>query len=109
MYKLSKGLFPPLISDIFMHKNSHSYNLRHNSQFSRPLVETVFRGTESISYLGSAIWDVLPVTYKELPSLEPVKNRVKKNGNLRTAIADFPRHTLVGSVLYKNILNYHNK
>ena len=40
---------------IFKHINSHPYNLRHDFQFSRPLVKTVFHGTERISYLGPII------------------------------------------------------
>ena len=78
MYKVSNGLSPPFISDIFKHKNSHPYNLPHVSQFFRPLLKTVFHGTKSISYLGSVIWDILPFTHKELPNSEAFKNRIKK-------------------------------
>ena len=42
MYKISKGLPPPLNSNL--KKVSHYYNLRHNFQFFRPLIW--------ISYLG---------------------------------------------------------
>ena len=65
MYKVSE-LSPPIVSNIFTQKNSHPYNLRLNSQFSRPLVRSVFSGTESISYLGPVIWDILPGSYKNL-------------------------------------------
>ena len=41
MYKVSNGLSPPIVSNIFTHKNCHPYNLRLNSQFSRPLVRSV--------------------------------------------------------------------
>ena len=44
MYKVSNGLSSPP---------------------SRPLIKTVFHGTESISSLGPVIWDILPVTFKE--------------------------------------------
>ena len=71
MYKATDGLSPPLISDTFKQKNSHPYNLLHNSQFSRPLVKTVFHGTKSISYLGPIIWDILPVTKIELKKWKP--------------------------------------
>ena len=62
MYKVSNGLSPAHISDIFKHKNSYPYNLRHDSEFFRRLVKTVFDRTESISYLGSKTWDIFPVT-----------------------------------------------
>ena len=93
-----------LISVIFKPKNSHPYNLRHDSQFSGPLLKTVFHGTENISYLAPMIWNILPVTCKESPSLEAFKNRVK-NGNLRTALPEFARHSLAESVLYKKYLD----
>ena len=60
MYKVSNRLSPPIGSNIFTQKNCHLYNLRLNSQFSRPLVRSVFHETESISYLGPVIWDILP-------------------------------------------------
>ena len=78
MYKVSNGLSPPIVSNIFTHKNCHPYNLRLNSQFSRPLVRSVFHGTESISYLGPVIWDILPESYKNLPNVSVFKNRIKK-------------------------------
>ena len=77
MYKVSNGLSPPIVSSIFTHKNCHPYNLRLNSQFSRPLVRSVFHGTESISYLGPVIWDILPDSYKNLPNVSVFKNRIK--------------------------------
>ena len=55
MCKLSNGLSPPIVSNIFTQKNCHPYNLRFNSQFPRPLVRSVFHGTESISFLGPVI------------------------------------------------------
>ena len=38
MYKVSSGLSPTVVSNIFTQKNCHPYNLRLNSQFSRPLL-----------------------------------------------------------------------
>ena len=52
MYKVSNGLSPPIASNIFTQKNCHSYNLRFNSKFPRPLISSAFHRTESIFYLG---------------------------------------------------------
>ena len=41
MYKVSNGLSPPIASNILTQKYCHPYNLRLNSQFSRPLVRTI--------------------------------------------------------------------
>ena len=78
MYKVSNGLSPPVVSKIFTQKNCHPYNLRLNSQFSRPLVRSVFHKTESISYLGPVIWDIFPDSYKILPNFSIFKNKIKK-------------------------------
>ena len=59
MYKISNGLSTPLMKDIFP-INRNPYNLRQNSQFSRPRINTVYHGTESISNLGPKIWDLVP-------------------------------------------------
>ena len=48
MYKISNSLSTPLMKDIFP-INRNTYNLRQNSQFSRPRINTVYHATESIS------------------------------------------------------------
>ena len=78
MYKVSIELPPTVVNNIFTQKNSHFYNLRLNSQFSRPLVRSVFHGTESISYLGPVIWDILPDSYKNVLNFSDFKTKIKK-------------------------------
>ena len=60
MYKIRNGLSTSLIKDIFP-INRNPYNLRQNSQFSRPRINTVHHGTQSISNLGPKIWDLVPI------------------------------------------------
>ena len=97
MYKASNGLSAPIVSNIFTQQNCHLYNLRLNSQFSRPLVRSVFHGTKSISYLGPVIWDILPETYQMLVFL---KTRLK-NGNLKIVPAVFAKHTFLDLALHR--------
>ena len=73
MYKVSNGLSPFVVSNIFTPKN-----LQLNSQFSRPLVRSVFHGTESITYLCPIIWDILPDSYKNVSSFIVFKDTIKK-------------------------------
>ena len=77
MYKVSNGLSPPVVSNIHK-KKCHPYNLQINSRFSRPLVRSVFHGTESISLFGPVIRDILPDSYKNLPNFSVFINRIKK-------------------------------
>ena len=64
--------------ELFKFKDQLQYNLRYNSLFSRPLVKSVYKGTESLWFLGPKIWDILPDTYKELPDLDSFKVALKK-------------------------------
>ena len=58
MYKISNGLSTPLMKDIFP-INKNPYNLRQNSQFSRPQINAVYHGTKSISNVGPKLWNLV--------------------------------------------------
>ena len=62
MFKVSKNLAPPQMHEIFKLKDQPHYNLRYSSLFSRTLVKSVYKATESLSFLGPKIWDILPDT-----------------------------------------------
>ena len=78
MFKVSKNLAPPQMHEIFKLKDQPQYNLRYNSLFSRSLVKSVYKGTESLSVLGPKFWDILPDTYKDLHDLDSFKVALKK-------------------------------
>ena len=65
MYKVSKVIAPKIFADIFSCNSHANYDLRYQSEFSRPLVISAFNGTETISYLGPSIWDVVPLEMKQ--------------------------------------------
>ena len=77
MYKISNGLSTPLMKDIFPVKRN-PYNLRQNSQFSRPRINTLYHGTEKVSNLGPKIWDLVPSNVKEISDLDKFKKAVKE-------------------------------
>ena len=58
-----------IMNNIFKLKADNSYNLRQVSEFSRPMVKSVYHGTESISYLGPKICDILPEKLKNMDTL----------------------------------------
>ena len=55
----------------------NSCNLRHVSEFSRLTVKSVYHGTESISYSGTKIWDILPEKLKNIENLEHFNKEIK--------------------------------
>ena len=73
MFKVSNNRAPPQMHEIFKLKDQPQYNLRYTSLFSSPLVKSVYKGTESLSFLGPKIWNILPDTYKDLPDSTVLK------------------------------------
>ena len=71
------GLLPPLMNNIIKLKVENPYNLRQVSEFCRSMVKSVYHGTESISYSGSKIWDILPEKLKNIDNLEHFKKEIK--------------------------------
>ena len=78
MFKVSKNLAPPQMHEIIKLKGQPHYNLRYNSLVFRPLVKSVYKSTESVSFLGPNIWDILPDTYKDMPDLNSFKLALKR-------------------------------
>ena len=76
-FKESKDVAPAIFSEVFS-KRSVQYNLRHASEFYVPNVKNNFHGTESLSYLGPKIWNLVPKELKELSSLRAYKKAIKK-------------------------------
>ena len=78
MFKIGKGISSSIMKGIFEPRAENPYNLRCISQFSVTLVSTLFHDTESISFLGPKIWNLLPETFKNIDSLENFKISIKK-------------------------------
>ena len=76
-FKEIKDPAPTIFREIFSER-SIEYNLRHAFEFSVPNVKSTFHGTESLSYLGTKIWDLVPKKLKELLSLSAFKIIIKK-------------------------------
>ena len=69
MYKVRKDLSPAIITELFEHKEEHYYNLRNNAECAIPAIRTVYHVSESISYLGPKIWNILPDRLKNAKHL----------------------------------------
>ena len=75
MFKIHRGLSPDILREIFVPKIS-LYNLVYT--FERRQIHSVYHGTESLSFLGLKIWDLVPFELKQLESLEVFKLKIKK-------------------------------
>ena len=62
-----------IMKGVLKSRAEHLYNLRFISQFSAPLVSTVFHSTECISFLGTKICILLPENFKIINFLKNSK------------------------------------
>ena len=63
MFQIYRGLSPDILREIFVLKRS-LYNLCRNNTFERRQVHSVYHGTESLSFLGPKIWDLVTLEFK---------------------------------------------
>ena len=68
---------PEILNGIFDERTNH-YNLRENSSFNSRRAQSVYHGTESLSYLGPKIWDLVPEVIRASESLDIFKRNIKK-------------------------------
>ena len=64
MYKIKNDLSTEILPNIFTQSTQNHYSLRNASDFQIRFVRTVYQGTESISYLGPKIWNIVPAEMK---------------------------------------------
>ena len=76
IYKFQAGLIPPIMSDLFVTRENY-YNLRNFQQFESSLRRTVKFGTETISYRGPQIWNLIPERLRTLETLNKFKKETK--------------------------------
>ena len=77
-YKIKNGLSPEIFTGIFARETEPHYNLRLCNDFKIASIRTVYHGSESISFLGPKIWNILPDEIKQKTSLNSFKKSVKK-------------------------------
>ena len=78
MFKVSSGLSPKILNDVFLFGEQISYQLRQRPQFQIPWVHSVFSGTESLKFPGRKIWALVPNEMKQLESLWKFRNAIKR-------------------------------
>ena len=76
MFKIHRGLSPDILRETFVSKTS-LYNLHRNDTFNKRKVHSVYHGTESLSFLGPKIWDLVPVELKQSETLYSFKLKIK--------------------------------
>ena len=75
MFKVYRNISPLIVRQWFQSR-SNDYNLRQFSQFELPNIRSVFRGTESISFLGPKTWNIVPNEFKKETFLHVFKKLI---------------------------------
>ena len=78
MFRVSRNLSPPIMTDISNKRKKAGITWDKFFKFSRPLVKSVYHESESVSFLGPIIWDMLPSDYNDIDNLNTFKNKIKK-------------------------------
>ena len=69
---------PELIKELILPNRQRRYDLRSNTDFAVPMVKSVHKGLESLTYLGLKIWELLPFEIKETKTFSQFKAKIKK-------------------------------
>ena len=57
MFKVRNNLSPEIARDIYNEKNGTSLR-------TKPRINSVYKGKDSLRYFGPVVWDMLPKEYK---------------------------------------------
>ena len=77
MFRLKRNMAPELIKELILPNRQRRYELRNNPDFAVPIVKSVHKGLESLSYLGPKIWELLPLEIKETETFSQFKAKTK--------------------------------
>ena len=74
VYNIKHELSPELFTEIFTHETESHNNLRPCNDFRIPSIRTIYHSSESFSFLGPKIWNILPDETKQQTFLNSFKN-----------------------------------
>ena len=77
MFQIKHVESPEIASDILAQTTQH-YNVRQNRNFRIGSVKSVYHCSESISYLGAKIWEIVSARIKETSSLNSLEIEIHK-------------------------------
>ena len=77
LFKLKNDLSPDFLNQVF-ERNEQNFLGRHSTYFKSRKISSTLHGSESLSYLGPRIWELLPDSLKNASNLTTFKNQIKK-------------------------------
>ena len=77
LFKVKHGVSKGIMNDLFAF-NSRNIVVRSKNDFTIPKINTVYKGEDSIRYLGPKIWNLIPTNLKHIKSLAKFKEEIRK-------------------------------
>ena len=77
MYKVKRCLAPSYIVDLFNERQT-TYDLRNADALLLPKFKSIKYGKRSLTYYGPKLWNHLPPSIKDSPSVFSFKKNVSK-------------------------------
>ena len=77
MFQIKHGQSCEAVTDTFT-QTIQEYIDGQNQGFGIPSVNIVYHGSESTSYLGLKLWEIVPVKINKFNSLNSFKNKIRK-------------------------------
>ena len=77
MFKTYTRMAPQIMNEVFLRNYGLNYNLRRHPEFASRAINIVYYGSESLSFLGPEIREMLPLDPKNSDSLESFKSGIK--------------------------------
>ena len=79
MFKVKNSIGPEIMNEIFVTKNTVNVRqLRSQTDFFIPQVNTVHFGHDSLRYFGPKLWEIIPKEIRGCQTLEDFKLKIKK-------------------------------
>ena len=69
LFKVENGLLPPFMNAIFVEHAQDYYDLRKKTEFKKNNVKTVYNRTETLTFLGPRICEIVPDYIKIVTAL----------------------------------------
>ena len=92
LYKVHHGLACELMNKFFKKRNV-TYNFRKNLTFETRNIKSVYYGSETTSFIGQKIWELLPSDIK-VQKILTSSNQMLNLGSLKTVHAVCKGYTL---------------
>ena len=90
-YKASRNIGPSLLNDIIKVSDYHGPNIRIKGPFAKSRIDSVKFGENSLKFLGTKIWELVPKEIKDTDTLHKFKVLIK-TGYQSHVHAGYARH-----------------